>query len=555
MVKREPPRDPGDKPGRIDWRRIAEGDAPQAPSRRAPFRFGREDEPVEGADESGRDPWKELLERGSMQEVLASVRRVSGLPDEPDPPPAQKPDPPPREPHPPRARSDVGRPAAPAPRSERPVERVAPQQPPAEPRRTDARPPAGSPIEKPAPRWRAGPPASPPRIVTGTRSDRQEQAPAARSGGGRAGAAPGPAQGPPPPPERPPQASRANPVERVERPPMTAPRRMPPAPPTDAETERRSPAPERRPAPRGDVKPTLVLSEMADRDGTDDTAGTAPPQGFAPNLVPRRSALHEARKRREVGPLAVIAVLAMALGIGVAFGLGVDAGSWSLPWRSAEQDVAQPPVPAEPVDGTVRVPSEPSPVAAGPAPGPNAARGTAAAGERPIPVPVLRPDDDPLAGAMGGAEILIEDIGGNRAGGPLPDAAPASGDGATFGGEEVAASDIGRTDVDRLAPLFLGRIYVHYGESPDDPARRGRALDIARRLEESGYRIGGVRPVNFPVTGSSVRYFFESDAPVAARLQEDLPASIAEQTRLMDFTAYEPRPRPGTIELWVADPS
>ena len=108
---------------RIDWQRVADEEAAQPPARRAPFRFGPEDEPTAAAGPA-IDPWKELLERGSMHEVLASVRRVSGLSEQVEVRPAK---PPTRPVAQPSAKPSHREPAkGPAPAERRPVERPRP---------------------------------------------------------------------------------------------------------------------------------------------------------------------------------------------------------------------------------------------------------------------------------------------------------------------------------------------------------------------------------------------------------------------------------------------
>ena len=218
-----------------------------------------------------------------------------------------------------------------------------------------------------------------------------------------------------------------------------------------------------------------------------------------------------------------------ALAAGIGFGFSVDGDEWSRLWRALERDRAE--VDVVPAGGPL--PLEPvRRLAESDAPGETAASAGARASEAAeaglgIPIPHPRPTAMPSAPETRSAD--------------------------RSGTEQVANLEAGAEEIAQLAPLFLGRVFVHYAGPAGDEVGRGRAERIARVLEDDGYRIGAIRPTGFAIRTSSVRYFHEADRAAAARLRSDLPPSLAESTLIMDFTSYEPRPRPGTIELWLAD--
>ena len=68
--------------------------------------------------------------------------------------------------------------------------------------------------------------------------------------------------------------------------------------------------------------------------------------------------------------------------------------------------------------------------------------------------------------------------------------------------------------------------------------------------------MAGVRPVPFRIGPGSVRYFFAGDLGEARRLLASFNDYLGRQARPaargpVDFTRYDPKPQPGTIELWI----
>ena len=59
--------------------------------------------------------------------------------------------------------------------------------------------------------------------------------------------------------------------------------------------------------------------------------------------------------------------------------------------------------------------------------------------------------------------------------------------------------------------------------------------------------------VSIPISRTNVRYYFDADAAHAGRISELLePALGAGGVEARDFTGYDPKPEPGTIEVWFA---
>ena len=77
------------------------------------------------------------------------------------------------------------------------------------------------------------------------------------------------------------------------------------------------------------------------------------------------------------------------------------------------------------------------------------------------------------------------------------------------------------------------------------------ALHLVLLLKGAGFA-AEARPVAFPIPTHSVRYFFDADRDEAEALSASLQGQIPGATTVpvMDFTHYEPRPRPGLLEVW-----
>ena len=59
--------------------------------------------------------------------------------------------------------------------------------------------------------------------------------------------------------------------------------------------------------------------------------------------------------------------------------------------------------------------------------------------------------------------------------------------------------------------------------------------------------------VSIPISRTNVRYYFDADAAHAGRISDLLEPALGEGgVEARDFTGYDPKPEPGTIEVWFA---
>ena len=97
------------------------------------------------------------------------------------------------------------------------------------------------------------------------------------------------------------------------------------------------------------------------------------------------------------------------------------------------------------------------------------------------------------------------------------------------------------------------RVFIHYSEG--SPASAARAAKLARMLADRGFEVVDIRPVPFEIGQPSVRYFFDDNRTAAdqvAELSSALPQlSGLAQRGPTDFTRYQPKPQPGTLEVWL----
>jgi hypothetical protein len=95
------------------------------------------------------------------------------------------------------------------------------------------------------------------------------------------------------------------------------------------------------------------------------------------------------------------------------------------------------------------------------------------------------------------------------------------------------------------------RVFIHF-PAWDDDARR-RAERLADHLEARGFAIAELRGVGVPVRRSSVRFFHDHDRGVVAPLRAAVSEHLREGAAVQDFRDYGRPPRPGTVEVWVAN--
>jgi hypothetical protein len=89
-------------------------------------------------------------------------------------------------------------------------------------------------------------------------------------------------------------------------------------------------------------------------------------------------------------------------------------------------------------------------------------------------------------------------------------------------------------------------VYLHHGAA--DPAVAARAAEVAAALRGRGATVELIDNGGLAVSADRLRFFLPADAPAARLLAAAVP-SLAVQ----DFSHYEPRPAPGTLELWLAN--
>jgi hypothetical protein len=94
------------------------------------------------------------------------------------------------------------------------------------------------------------------------------------------------------------------------------------------------------------------------------------------------------------------------------------------------------------------------------------------------------------------------------------------------------------------------RIFIHYPAHHDDAVP---AIRLAALLQTRGFPIVDIRLVELEIDEPSVRYFFPGDRAVSRSLV-DVIGTLAPHLapdKATDFSHFFPKPRPGTVELWL----
>jgi Sulfocyanin (SoxE) domain len=117
----------------------------------------------------------------------------------------------------------------------------------------------------------------------------------------------------------------------------------------------------------------------------------------------------------------------------------------------------------------------------------------------------------------------------------------------------VAGEVFALEDRPALSPGEI-RVFIHHVANHHGVAAVAERL--ADQLRRQGFTVADIRPVDFTIGKPSVRYFFEDDRSASKRLVEELTWFFEEGTSLApdhasDFTHYLPKPRPGTVEVWL----
>ena len=106
---------------------------------------------------------------------------------------------------------------------------------------------------------------------------------------------------------------------------------------------------------------------------------------------------------------------------------------------------------------------------------------------------------------------------------------------------------------DPALPAGEVRVFIHHVADQPDGALAQRLADY---LRGSGFTVADIRSVDFSIGKPSVRYFFARDRAASQRLVEELGrfspggASLGPD-HASDFTHFVPKPRPGSVEIWL----
>jgi hypothetical protein len=115
------------------------------------------------------------------------------------------------------------------------------------------------------------------------------------------------------------------------------------------------------------------------------------------------------------------------------------------------------------------------------------------------------------------------------------------------------ASQAATADDNLALPAGETRVFIHHVADQRDGAS---AQQLAEYLRGQGFTVADTRSVDFGIGKPSVRYFFARDRAASQRLVEELGqfstggASLAPD-RASDFTHFVPKPRPGSVEVWL----
>jgi hypothetical protein len=115
------------------------------------------------------------------------------------------------------------------------------------------------------------------------------------------------------------------------------------------------------------------------------------------------------------------------------------------------------------------------------------------------------------------------------------------------------ASQAATADDNSALPVGEIRVFIHHVADQRDGASAERLADY---LRTQGFTVADIRTVDFGIGKPSVRYFFARDRAASQRLVEALGRFAEAGTPLApdhasDFTHFVPKPRPGSVEVWL----
>ena len=167
---------------------------------------------------------------------------------------------------------------------------------------------------------------------------------------------------------------------------------------------------------------------------------------------------------------------------------------------------------------------------------------------------VAAPSARPSTSAMGGSpsrveESRIEPVQPGRSSTQVTDD-PAN---LRSAAKIQVASQATTAEDDPALPAGEIRVFIHHVADQRDGALAQRLADY---LRGQGFTVADIRPVDFSIGKPSVRYFFARDRAASQRLVEELGRFSAGGASLgpdhaSDFTHFVPKPRPGSVEVWL----
>ena len=100
------------------------------------------------------------------------------------------------------------------------------------------------------------------------------------------------------------------------------------------------------------------------------------------------------------------------------------------------------------------------------------------------------------------------------------------------------------------------RIFIHHTAGPGNALP---AIQLAAYLETHGFAVTDIRQVDVPIERPSVRYFSGGDRRESRRLVDAIGAFYAKAPgraphEAADFSQLVPKPRRGSIEVWLPAP-
>jgi hypothetical protein len=169
----------------------------------------------------------------------------------------------------------------------------------------------------------------------------------------------------------------------------------------------------------------------------------------------------------------------------------------------------------------------------------------------------------PVALIVGLLQLLVSSDG-NRGGGPdttAPTATGASSAPQEQQGPRLSESP-GRTGaVGQLPPPATAaptqaQVLIHHAAGAGNALP---AIQLAAYLQTRGFAVTDIRAVDVEIRAPSVRFFFGPDRPEGRRLVDAIGAFYAKAPgrapyEVADFSGFLPKPRRGTIEVWLPPP-